>query len=100
VITISSASRAGRGLSVPGAFASAGSWPAAGIGGATGFDGANGAGGATGVNEAGATRRPTAGTSPLPGQALAQSKHVYNGTARMDAGKRDATGSQSRRAPV
>lgn len=94
VITISSASRASRGLPVPGAFPGAGAWRAAGIG-------ANGACGATGVNETGAIRRPTAaGTSLLPGQALAQPTHMYMDKARTDAGKRDATGSQPRRAPV
>lgn len=94
MITIFSASRVSRGLPVPGIFPRAAAWAAA-------VTGANGACGATGVNEAGAMRRPAAaGTSPLLGQALAQPTHVYMDKARTDAGKRDATGSQPRRAPV
>ena len=94
MVMISSASRAGRGLPVPGAFPRAGGWPAPRI------DGANGARGVNGVNVAGATRRPTAGINPFLGQAPAQPKHLYMDKARTDAGKRDATGSQPRRAPV
>ena len=92
--TISCATRFGCGLPVPGAFSAAGTWPAARI------DGANGARDAFGVNGAAATRGTTAGINPLLGQAAAQPKHVYMDKARVDAGKRDATGSQPRRAPV
>jgi hypothetical protein len=92
VITNTYASRAGRGLLVPGAFPRAGAWPAARI------DGANGARGASRVNVA-ATVRPTA-TTPFLGQPLAQPEHMYMDKARKDAGKGDATGSQPRRAPV
>ena len=91
--TISSATRFGRGLPVPGAFPRASAWSAARI------DGANAARGAAKVNGA-ATQGTTAGINPILGQAAAQPTHMYMDKARVDAVKRDAMGSQPRRAPV
>lgn len=92
--TNSSASRVNCDLPMPGAFPRASAWPGGPI------DGANGARGGAGARVAVAIWRPTPGTSPFPGQVLAQPKHVYTDKTRMAAGKRDVTGSQPWRAPV
>lgn len=84
MITMTSATRAGRGLPEPGAFPRAGAWPAAGL---NRSDAASVAG------------RPMVGATRLPGNAAAQPSAVYTDKTRKDAGMR-AMGSLPRRAPV
>jgi hypothetical protein len=79
--TVSSATRAGRGLPVPGAFPRAGAWSP------MRPDGGN------------AARRRTAEITAL-GQPPTQRKHAYMDKARRGVGDNDLTGSHPRRAPV